>query len=76
MYYFLALFIVILLVLYYFGYGRESFGVTTDSYYNYVTGLMNGGIPFSRVYTRDAYNIVKSSDDPSKTATLMSEMNY
>jgi hypothetical protein len=73
---YLALFVVILFLAYYMYHIRESFAVSTGSYYDYVTGLMSGGVPFSRVYTKDAYNIVKSSSTPDKTATLMAEMNY
>lgn len=76
MYYYLGLLIAVLFVAYYLYSHRENFGVTTSSYADYVSGLLSGGVPFSRVYTKDAYNIVKTSGNPDKTATLIAEMNY
>lgn len=55
---------------------RESFSAETSSYPNYIASLMNQGVPFSRVFSRAAYNTIKTQKNPSETLTELSGLQY
>lgn len=60
--YFILIILIIAFGIYYMSVKNESFNVS--SYESYITDLANDKVPFSRVFSRDAYNIISSAENP------------
>lgn len=70
----LLLFVLAIFILW--AHYRESFSADTTSYANYVASLMNQGVPFSRVFSRTAFDAVRSAKNPDSLLTELNSLQY
>jgi len=67
---------ILLVVALYVYFRIESFVADVKSYPAYVASLLNQNVPFSRVFSKDAYNLSKAGGNPPGLTDKIVDMNY
>lgn len=66
---FILIILIIAFVMYLYMINVENF--VTSSYTDYVKDLTKNKVPFGKIFSRDAYNVIISSEDPEKTYKIL-----